>query len=145
MTYVPLKLIYMTSQPIDQQVYPTADFMKRAWILSERLVGCPDVYLTQNRNDDTFITISAACQCLFFCHVALEIIGPDSPVCVATRYRLDSQGIESQWAVRISAPVQTGPEAHPASCAMGNGVRAAGAWRRPPTQPRAEVKVRVEV
>jgi len=29
--------------------------------------------------------------------------------------------IESQWGARFSAPVQTGPAAHPASCKMGTG------------------------
>ena len=28
---------------------------------------------------------------------------------------------ESRWGARFSAPVQTGPEAHPASCTMGTG------------------------
>jgi hypothetical protein len=37
---------------------------------------------------------------------------------------LDGPGIESRWGgggARFSAPVQTGPEAHPASCTMGTG------------------------
>jgi len=42
---------------------------------------------------------------------------PGSSVGIATAYGLDGPGIES----RFSAPVQTGPEAHPASCAMGTG------------------------
>ena len=45
--------------------------------------------------------------------------GPGSVVGIATAYRLDGPGIESQWGVRFSTPVQTGPEAHPASCTMG--------------------------
>jgi hypothetical protein len=40
---------------------------------------------------------------------------------IATRYGLDSQGIESQWGARFSTPIQTGPEAHPASYTMGTG------------------------
>jgi hypothetical protein len=36
----------------------------------------------------------------------------------STRYGLDGPGIESQWGVRFSAPVQSGPRAHPASCIM---------------------------
>jgi hypothetical protein len=28
---------------------------------------------------------------------------------------------ESRWEARFSAPVQTGPEAHPATCTMGTG------------------------
>ena len=34
-------------------------------------------------------------------------------------YGLDGPGIESRWGERFSAPVQTGPGAHPASCTMG--------------------------
>ena len=30
-------------------------------------------------------------------------------------------GIDSRWGARFSAPVQTGHEAHPASCTMGTG------------------------
>jgi len=40
---------------------------------------------------------------------------------IATGYGLDGLGIESRWGVRFSAPVQTGPGAHPASCTMGTG------------------------
>jgi len=37
-----------------------------------------------------------------------------SSVGIATGYRLDGPRIESRWEARFSAPVQTGPEAHPA-------------------------------
>ena len=47
--------------------------------------------------------------------------GPGSVVGIATGYRLDGPGIESRWGARFSAPVQTGPGAHPASCTMGTG------------------------
>ena len=40
---------------------------------------------------------------------------------IATSYGLDGPGIESRWGARFSAPVQTGPGAHPASCTMGTG------------------------
>jgi len=49
------------------------------------------------------------------------ICGPGNVVGIATGYGLDGPGIESRWGVRISAPVQTGPGAHPASCTMGTG------------------------
>jgi len=39
----------------------------------------------------------------------------------ATGYGLDGPGIECRWGARFSVPVQTGPEAHPASCTMGTG------------------------
>jgi hypothetical protein len=44
---------------------------------------------------------------------------PGSVVGIATAYGLDGPGIESRWGARFSAPVQIGPEAHPASCTMG--------------------------
>ena len=47
--------------------------------------------------------------------------GPGSVVGVATSYGLDGRGIESRWGARFSAPVQTGPGAHSASCTMGTG------------------------
>ena len=47
--------------------------------------------------------------------------GPGSVVGIASAYGLDGPGIESRWEARFSAPVQTGPEAHPASCTMGTG------------------------
>jgi hypothetical protein len=47
--------------------------------------------------------------------------GLGSVVGIATGYGLDGPGIESRWEARISAPVQTGPGAHPASCTMGTG------------------------
>jgi hypothetical protein len=57
----------------------------------------------------------------------------DSSVGIVTRYGLDGPGIESRWGARFSAPVQTGPGAHPVSCTMGTGCfpggKAAGAWR----------------
>ena len=47
--------------------------------------------------------------------------GPGSSVGISTGYGLDGPGIESRWGARFSAPVQTGPGAHPASCTMGTG------------------------
>ena len=46
---------------------------------------------------------------------------PGSSVGIATAYGLDGLGIESRWGARFSTPVQTGPEANPASCTMGTG------------------------
>ena len=46
---------------------------------------------------------------------------PCNVVDIATGYGLDGPGIESRWGARFSAPVQTGPGAHPASCTMGTG------------------------
>ena len=47
--------------------------------------------------------------------------GPGSSVGIATGYGLEGPGIEYRWGARFSAPVQTGPGANPASCAMGTG------------------------
>ena len=47
--------------------------------------------------------------------------GPGSSVGIATGYRLDGPGIESRWGARFTAPDQTGPGDHPASCKMGTG------------------------
>ena len=47
--------------------------------------------------------------------------GPGSVVCTATGYGMDGPGIESRGSARFSAPVQTGPGAHTASCTMGTG------------------------
>jgi len=48
-------------------------------------------------------------------------LGPGSVIGITTAYGLDGPGIKSRWGARFSAPVQTGPEAHPASCKMGTG------------------------
>jgi len=47
--------------------------------------------------------------------------GSGSSVGIGTGYGLDGPGIESRWGPRFSAPVQTGPGTHPASCTMGTG------------------------
>ena len=65
-------------------------------------------------------------------HVIGLSMGRDSSVGTATLYGLYGPGIESRREARFSAPVQTGPGAHPASCIMGTGSflggKAAGAW-----------------
>ena len=47
--------------------------------------------------------------------------GRNSSVGIATRYGLDGPGIESRLEEKLSAPLQTGPGAHPVSCTMGTG------------------------
>jgi hypothetical protein len=74
----------------------------------------------------------------------------DSSVGIATRYGLDSPGIDSWWGARFSAPVQTGPGAHPASYTMGTGsfpgVKSGRGMTMAPSSPSgAEVKERVEL
>ena len=65
-----------------------------------------------------FTLLFVSCILLSIC---LNIVGRDSSVSVVTRYGLDGAGIESRWGARFSAPVQTGPGAHPASYTMGTG------------------------
>jgi hypothetical protein len=47
-----------------------------------------------------------------------------------TGYGLGGPEIESRWGARFSAPVQTGPGAHPASCKMGTGSLPGGKERQ---------------
>jgi len=74
--------------------------------------------------------------------------GPGSSVGIAAELRAGRSWIKSRWG-RDFPPVQTGPEAHPASCLMGTGsfpgVEEAGAWADPPTPSSAEVLERVEL
>jgi hypothetical protein len=49
------------------------------------------------------------------------LCGPGRSVGIATGYGLDGPGIEFRWGARFSAPVQTGPGAHPVSCTIGTG------------------------
>ena len=48
-------------------------------------------------------------------------VGRNSLVGIATRFRQDGPGIEFRLGVRFFAPVQTSPEAHPASYTIGTG------------------------
>jgi hypothetical protein len=76
-------------------------------------------------------------------------VSRDSVVGLATRYEVDGQGIESRWGARFSAPVETGPGAHPASCTMCTGsflgVKRSGRGVDHPPPCSAEVKERVEL
>ena len=48
-------------------------------------------------------------------------VGRDTAVGIATLYGLDDPVIESWWGARFSAPIQTCPEAYPASYTIGTG------------------------
>jgi hypothetical protein len=50
-----------------------------------------------------------------------HLLEPGSSIGIATGYGMDGPGIESLWGARFSAPVRTGPGAHPVSCTMGTG------------------------
>jgi len=76
-------------------------------------------------------------------------LGRDSAVGIATRYGLDDPGFESRWGARFSAPVQTGPGAHPVSYTVGTGsvpgVKRPGRDVDHPPPSSAEVKERIEL
>jgi len=67
---------------------------------------CAESAQLHTQHNWTLVTYMSAC-------------GPGSSVGIATGYGLDGPGIESLWGARFSAPVQTGPGAHPAPCTMG--------------------------
>jgi len=58
------------------------------------------------------------------------LCGPGSSVGIATGYGLDGPGIESRCGGDFP-PVQTNPEAQPASCKMGTGYYPGGGKMRP--------------
>jgi len=48
-------------------------------------------------------------------------VNSEAVLYIRTRYWLDGLGFEPRWGERVSAPVRTGPEAHPTSCTVGTG------------------------
>jgi hypothetical protein len=60
-------------------------------------------------------------MCFEIILLSMTFQGQDSSVSMATCYGLDGPVIESQWGVKFSAPVQTGPGDHPASYIKGTG------------------------
>jgi hypothetical protein len=62
-----------------------------------------------------------SCTRMLFTLTLPCVRGPGSVVVIATGYGLEGSGIESRWGAKFSAPVQTGPGAHPASCTKGTG------------------------
>ena len=75
-----------------------------------------------------------------------------SSVSIATRYGLDGPGIESRWVgARFSAPVQTGPGAHPASYTVGTGAFPGVKWpgrgvdHPPPSSAEVEGRVALHI
>ena len=80
-------------------------------------MDCPGIETPPQRLE----AATEPCHGHFFVNTVMHLRGPGSVVGMATGYGLDGPGIESRWGARFSAPVQTGPGAHPASCTMGNG------------------------
>jgi len=64
------------------------------------------------------MNVKAGSLKLITCSYLLSSDAPGSIVGIATAYGLDGP---NPGGARFSAPVQTGPEAHPASCTMGTG------------------------
>jgi hypothetical protein len=81
------------------------------------------VYRSREEFSKFCLPISAQLNCLKNnCKIVFfKIFGCCSSVSIAIGYGLDGPGIESRWEARFSAPVQTGPGAHPASSTMGTG------------------------
>ena len=76
------------------------------------------------------------------------MVGRDSSVVIAPRYEMEVLGSNSVG-TRFSAPVQTGPEAHPTSYTLGTGSfpgvkRPVRGFDHPP-HLSADVKERVEL
>ena len=86
--------------------------------LSICLCVCLSIYLS------VYLPVCLA-VCLYIClSIYLSIcLSVYSSGGIATRYRLDGPVTECQWrgGARFSAPVQTGPGAHPAFYKMGTG------------------------
>ena len=68
------------------------------------------------------ITMAGTCfQKVLMFQLIHIFIGRDSSVGMAPELRAGRSGNRILVGARFSAPVQTGPEAHPASCTMGTG------------------------
>ena len=76
-------------------------------------------------------------------------MGRDSAVGIATRYGLESSGIESRWMARFDAPVQADPGSHLSYYTMGTGSFPGVKWLDSgvdyPPPPSVEVKERAEL
>jgi hypothetical protein len=98
----------------------------------------------EGRNFFTGFVVKRFCAEYGLLIVTRKYLGRDCSVGLATRYGLDCRGIVSRWGARFSAPLQTGPGAHPASYTMGTesllGLKRPG---QPPSS--AEVKERVQL
>ena len=79
------------------------------------------LYVLQRRNHDICCVLTAAkLHVLYKCTQTNIFCGPGSVVGIVTAYGWTVRG-SNPGGARFSAPVQTGPEAHPASCTKGTG------------------------
>jgi hypothetical protein len=70
----------------------------------------------------TLIYINIIKKLCWICDKSQSVFcGPGSSVGIATGYGLGGPGIECRLGRDFTAPVQTGPGAHPASYTMGTG------------------------
>jgi hypothetical protein len=87
----------------------------------------PGVCRVQTVNETRFYVSSSVSPASVFPPIShahfhsfiVDGMGRDSSLGIATNYGLDGPRIESWWGSRFSAPVQTGPGAHPTSYTMG--------------------------
>ena len=85
---------------------------------AERIVS---LFLSLSRSNANAGATQSALSFITAMFKSFPLVRMGSSVGIATGYGLDGPGIESRWEATFSAPVQTGPGAHPASCTMGTG------------------------
>ena len=84
-------------------------------------------YVMQSYVMQCYVTQYYVTQCTFR---NICMCGPGSSVGIATELRAGRSGDRVPVEARFSAPVQTGPGAHPASCTMGTGSFPRGKYGR---------------
>jgi hypothetical protein len=92
------------------------------------------IYIYTHTHTHTYIYI----------YIYIYIVDRVNSFGIATRYWLEGPGIESRWGARFSAPVHTGPWAHPASYVMGTGCFPGSGIDHPPPSS-TEVEKRVDL
>ena len=111
--------------PTDGQIVPPL-YLLTPWcrVLLEKLTGLQLVKkfpaFHGTRRFITALTSVHHLSLLYFLLILYSTGGPGSSVGIATELRAGRSGIESRWGQDFP-PVQTGPGAHPGSCAMGTG------------------------
>ena len=142
------------------EVKISADSLHTFYLSHETHIHCAiqnfTVSFKQNKSSNLCLISKTNYKILFWEVKSLVYIvfkqrrgGRDSSGGIVTRYGLGGPGIESRWGARFSAPVQTGPGAHPASYTMGTGSfpGVKRPWRgvNYPPLSSAEVQGRVEL